>query len=463
MEKYFRLKENNTTVRTEIIAGITTFVTMAYIIFVNPSILKMAGMNAAGALGDAALPYNAFNDPVVGAVMVATCISAAIGTLMMGLYANYPFAQAPGMGLNAYFTFGVVLGMGYTWQQALAAVFISGLVFILITVTRLREIIVNSIPMSLKYAVSGGIGFFIALIGLKNAGIIVSNPDTLLAFGNLTAPNTLLAIFGLFLTAILMSRNIKGSMLISILVTTLVGIITKVVAIPEGFTLVSAPPSLSHTFMKMDFNGLLKLGEGGGFAAAISGVLAVVLSFAFVDMFDTIGTLVGTATKAGMLDKEGKLPRANKALLADAVATSAGAMLGTSTVTTYVESAAGVMEGGRTGFTSVITAGLFILALFFAPLVGLVPSEATAPALIIVGVLMMSGLKEINYNDFSEAFPAFLTVAMMPYTFSIANGIASGMIAYPIVKLATGKSEEVHPVVYILAFLFILRFATMAG
>ncbi|MDD2482149.1 MAG: NCS2 family permease [Lutispora sp.] len=463
MEKYFKLKENNTTVKTEVIAGITTFVTMAYIIFVNPSILRMAGMNAAGALGDGALPFNAFNDPVVGSVMAATCISAAIGTLIMGLYANYPFAQAPGMGLNAFFAFSVVLGMSYTWQQALAAVFISGLVFILITLTKIREMIIDSIPMSLKHAVSGGIGLFIALIGLKNAGIIVANPATLVGFGDLTAPATLLAIFGLMLTAILMSRNIKGSMLLGILATTLVGIFTGVVAIPEGFSLVSAPPSLSHTFMKMDFAGLLKVGEGATLATAITGILTVILSFSFVDMFDTIGTLVGTASKANMMDKDGKLPRVNKALMADAIATSAGAMLGTSTVTTYVESAAGVLEGGRTGLTSVVTSALFILALFFAPLVGLVPAEATAPALIIVGVLMMGALKEINFNDFTVAFPAFLTVVMMPFTYSIANGIASGMIAYPIVKVATGKHKEVHPVVYILAALFILRFATMAG
>lgn len=463
LEKYFRLKENNTTVKTEIIAGITTFVTMAYIIFVNPSILKMAGMNLEGALGDAAIPFNAFNDPVVGSVMAATCISAAIGTLIMGLYANYPFAQAPGMGLNAFFAFSVVLGMSYTWQQALAAVFISGLVFILITLTKIREMIIDSIPMSLKHAVSGGIGLFIALIGFKNAGIIIANPSTLVGFGDLMAPNTLLAIFGLFLTAILMSRNIKGSMLMGIFATTLVGIFTGVVAIPEGFSLVSAPPSISHTFMKMDFAGLLKIGEGATLATAITSILTVILSFTFVDMFDTIGTLVGTASKANMMDKNGKLPRVNKALLADAVATSAGAMLGTSTVTTYVESAAGVLEGGRTGLTSVVTAALFILALFFAPLVGLVPSEATAPALIIVGVLMMSALKEIDFNDFSDAFPAFLTIVMMPFSYSIANGIAAGMIAYPIIKIATGKHKDVHPVVYILALLFILRFATMAG
>lgn len=463
LEKYFKLKENNTTVKTEIVAGVTTFVTMAYIIFVNPSILRMAGMNTANALGDAALPYNAFNDPVVGSVMAATCISAAIGTLIMGLYANYPFALASGIGLSSFLTFSVVMGMNYTWQQGVAAVFISGMVFILITLTGIREMIVDSIPMFLKHAVSGGIGLFIALIGLKNAGIIVPDPDTLVNFGDLTAPNTILAVFGVMLIAVLMSRNIKGSILLGILATTLVGIITGVVSIPEGFRLISIPPGIGYTFMKMDFTGLLRLGEGATLAGAIGSILSVVLSFTFVDMFDTIGTLVGTASKAGMIDKEGKLPRIKKALLADSLATTAGAILGTSTVTTYVESASGVMEGGRTGLTSVVTALLFLLALFFTPVVGLVPAEATAPALIIVGVLMMGALKEIDFSDFTDAFPAFLTVVMMPFTYSVANGIACGLIAYPVVKLAVGRHKDVHPIVYILAVLFMIRFATMAG
>ncbi|MCX7748763.1 MAG: NCS2 family permease [Clostridia bacterium] len=462
LQKFFKLKENNTTVRTEVIAGITTFITMAYIIFVNPDILKMAGMNASGALGDKAAQFNAFNDPVVGAVLVATCLSAAIGTLIMGLYANYPFAQAPGMGLNAFFTFTVVLGMGYTWQQALTAVFISGIIFIIITITRLRESIVKAIPMTLKYAVSGGIGLFIALIGFKNAGIVAGNPSTIIAFGNLTSPKTLLAIFGLIITGLLVAKNVKGSMLIGIFITTVAGIVTDIISIPKGFTVVSAPPSISPTFWQFDFSGLLKLGDNANLFSTLVTIAAIVLSFTLVDLFDTIGTLIGTGSKAGMLDKEGKLPRINKALLSDSIATTTGAVLGTSTVVTYVESASGVMEGGRTGLTSVVTSILFLLALFFAPVAGLVPSEATAPALIIVGVFMMGALRHINFDDFTEALPAFLTVVMMPFTFSIANGIASGLIVYPIVKIATGKGKTVHPLVYILAVLFILRFIAMA-
>ena len=462
LEKFFKLKENNTTIKTEIIAGFTTFITMAYIIFVNPDVLKMAGMNVANALGDKAAAFTAFNDPIVGAVLVATCLSAALGTLLMGLLANYPFAQAPGMGLNAFFTFTVVLGMGYTWQQALAAVFISGVVFILITITKLREMIVDAIPLTLKHAVSGGIGLFIALIGFKDAGIVGANPDTIISFGNLTRPTTLLAIFGLIVTAVLMARKIKGSMIIGILTTTVVGILTKIVPIPKGFTIVSAPPSIAPTFAKFDFAGLFHVGSNASAFAVITSILAVILSFTLVDLFDTIGTLVGTGNKAGMLDKNGKLPRINRALLCDSIATTAGSILGTSTVVTYVESASGVMEGGRTGLTSVVTSILFILALFFAPVAGLVPSQATAPALIIVGVLMMGALKQINFDDFSEAFPAFLTVVMMPFTFSIANGIASGLIVYPIIKLVSGKGKGIHPLVYILAILFIIRFIALA-
>ncbi|MCX7922201.1 MAG: NCS2 family permease [Clostridia bacterium] len=462
LQNYFKLRENNTTVKTEIIAGFTTFITMAYIIFVNPNILKMAGMNSANALGDEALRYNPINDPVVGAVLVATCLSAALGTLIMGLYANYPFAQAPGMGLNAFFTFTVVLGMGYSWRQALAAVFISGIVFILITITKLREMIVDAIPMSLKHAVSGGIGLFIALIGFKNAGIVAPNPATIISFGDLTKPTTLLAIFGLIVTGLLMARRLKGAIIIGILVTTVAGIIFKIVPIPEGFTLIKPPPSLGPTFMQFDFNGLLQFERNTNLLAALSTMFAVVLSFTLVDLFDTIGTLVGTGNKAGMLDKQGKLPRINKALISDSVATTAGAMLGTSTVVTYVESASGVMEGGRTGLTSVVTSALFLLALFFSPVAGLVPPEATAPALIIVGVLMMGALRQINFEDFSDALPAFLTVVMMPYSFSIANGIAAGLIVYPIIKIAAGKGKGIHPLVYILAALFILRFVTLA-
>lgn len=443
-DRLWKLEEHRTNVKTEVLAGITTFITMAYIMFVNPIILKETGMDA-------------------GAVFVATCISSAIGTLMMALYANYPFAQAPGMGLNAFFTYTVVLTMGYTWREALAAVFISGITFILITATGLREMIVDSIPMSLKYAVSGGIGLFIAFIGLKNAGIIVANKDTYVGFGNLTQTGTLLAIIGLFITAILMSRNVKGSILIGILITTVIGIFMGVTKIPADFSLVKMPPSLAPSFMKLDLKGLLGIGKNIGIVSLITSVLYVVLSFTLVEMFDTIGTFIGTGSKAGMLDENGKMPNMKKGLLSDALATTVGAIIGTSTVTTYVESAAGIAEGGRTGLTAFTTAILFILALMFSPIALLIPTQATAPALIIVGVLMMGSIKNINFEDFTEAMPAFLAIAAMPFTFSIANGIAAGLIAYPVVKIAAGKAKEIHPIVYVLAILFILRFATLAG
>lgn len=463
LEKLFRLKENNTTLRTEVIAGFTTFITMAYIIFVNPNILRMAGMNSAGALGDDALAYNAFNDPVVGAVMVATVLSSALATLIMGLYANYPFALAPGMGLNAFFTFTVVIKMGYSWQSALGAVFVSGIVFIIITITGIREAIVNAIPLSLKNAVSAGIGLFIALIGFSNAGIVVSDPATIIGLGNLTEPHTLLALMGLAITGILMARKVKGAILLGIIITTLLGIPVGIVSIPEGFTPVSLPPSLTPTFMKLDFKELFNLSGGAGILDAVIGFLGVVLAFTYVDLFDTLGTLVGTGAKAGMLDKEGRLPRINKALMADAVGTSAGALLGTSTVTTYIESAAGIMEGGNTGLTSVVVSLLFLASLFLAPVAGLVPAAATAPALIIVGVLMMGAVREIDFSDFSEALPAFMTIVIMPFSYSIANGIAAGLVFYPLVKVISGRAREVHPIIYILAFLFVLRFATLAG
>lgn len=463
LEKLFRLKENNTTLRTEVIAGFTTFITMAYIIFVNPNILRMAGMNSAGALGDDALAYNAFNDPVVGAVMVATVLSSALATLIMGLYANYPFALAPGMGLNAFFTFTVVIKMGYSWQSALGAVFVSGIVFIIITITGIREAIVNAIPLSLKNAVSAGIGLFIALIGFSNAGIVVSDPATIIGLGNLTEPHTLLALMGLAITGILMARKVKGAILLGIIITTFLGIPVGIVSIPEGFTPVSLPPSLAPTFMKLDFKELFNLSGGAGILDAVIGFLGVVLAFTYVDLFDTLGTLVGTGAKAGMLDKEGRLPRINKALMADAVGTSAGALLGTSTVTTYIESAAGIMEGGKTGLTSVVVSLLFLASLFLAPVAGLVPAAATAPALIIVGVLMMGAVREIDFSDFSEALPAFMTIVIMPFSYSIANGIAAGLVFYPLVKVISGRAREVHPIIYILAFLFVLRFATLAG
>ncbi|GAB6086389.1 NCS2 family permease [Alkaliphilus crotonatoxidans] len=437
LDSYFKLSENKTDVKTEIIAGITTFITMAYILFVHPEMLALTGMD--------------FN-----AVFMATCISAAIGTLVMGLYANLPFAQAPGMGLNAFFTFGVVIGMGYSWEQALAAIFISGILFIILTVTGAREAIVEAIPNSLKHAIGGGIGLFIALIGFKNAGIVVSSEATLVELARFQEPAVILAVIGLILTGILMAKGVKGAMLIGIIVTTIIGI-------PMGVTntqLSKFSLDITPTLFKMDFPGLLKIGEAG-VVGALASVATVVISFSLVDMFDTIGTLIGTGQKAGMLDEKGKLPNMDKALLADAIATTAGAMLGTSTVTTFVESAAGVSEGGKTGLTSVTTGILFILAIFAAPLALVVPSAATAPALIIVGVLMMGAVTKINFDDFTEAMPAFFTIAMMPFTYSIANGIAFGIIFYCLTKTFTGKLKEVHPTLFILSILFVLRFTIL--
>lgn len=445
LEKIFKLREHGTTVRTEIMAGLTTFMTMAYIIIVNPQILGDAGMPA-------------------GAVMVATCLAAALGTFLMGFLANYPFALAPGMGLNAFFTYTVVLTMGLSWQAALAAVFISGIIFLLLTLSKAREAIVNSIPLSLKYAVSVGIGLFIALIGLKNAGIIVHNPGTgtiglvtpeyfideslraLLPFGT-TPTSILLAVFGLIFTSALVVKNVKGSLLWGILVTTIVGIPLGVVNLGENFTLVSMPPSLSETFMAMNFAEVLSFG-----------LIPIIFSFTFVDLFDTVGTLVGVSSKAGMLDEKGNLPKANKALLADSLATIAGAALGTSTTTTYVESASGVAQGGRTGLTAVTTAVLFLLALFFSPLVGIIPSAATAPILIIVGIFMMEPVTKIDFSNYLEGIPAFFAIVMMPFAYSIAEGIVFGVIAYTVLRLLTGRAKEVSLVMWILTLLFVIRF-----
>ncbi|MBS4536658.1 NCS2 family permease [Clostridium sp. D2Q-14] len=457
LDSYFKLNENGTDAKTEIMAGITTFVTMAYIIFVNPSILKLAGMNEAGAIGDAAAGIG-FEDPIVGGIFVATCIAGAIGTLIMGLYANLPFALAPGMGLNAFFTYGVVLGLGYTWQEALAAVFISGILFIILTITGLREAIVDALPDSLKRAIGGGIGLFISLVGLKQGHIIVGNPDTLIQFGSFTDAATIVTVIGLVIIGILMTRQVKGAILIGIILTTIISIPMGITTIPTDLTW--SIPSLTPTLGKLDFVGLLNLGEVG-LIGAIMSVITVVISFSLVDMFDTIGTLVGTGAKAGFIDEDGRLKNMDKALFADSIATSIGAVLGTSTTTTYVESASGVSEGGRTGLTAVTTGVLFILALFLAPIVGIVPAEATAPALIIVGVLMMTSVKHIDFEDFSEALPAFLTMAIMPFSYSIANGIAAGLIFYPITKLTMGKGKDVHPAIYILAILFILRFTIL--
>jgi len=456
LESYFHLKENNSDVKTEILAGITTFVTMAYIIFVNPNILKIAGMNSANAVGDAAAQFSVGSDPIVSAVFVATCLAAAVGTLIMGLYANLPFAQAPGMGLNAFFTYTVCLTLGFTWHQALSCVFMSGVLFIIITVTSIREKIVDAIPQNLKYAISGGIGLYIALIGLKSGGVIVANQATLVGFGNFANPGTLLTIIGIIITAILMARGIKGSILIGIISTTIIGIPLKITSL-ENLHVFSAPPSIAPTFAAFDFAGLLSKG-GTSVGGAFLSVIMVVITICLVDLFDTIGTLVGTATKAGMVDENGKVLRMKKALICDAVATTAGSVLGTSTISTYIESTSGVSEGGRTGLTSTVVGILFILSLFFSGLVGIVPGQATAPALVIVGVLMMSAIVNINFSDFTEAVPAFFAISLMAFSYSIANGIAAAMIFYPITKIATGRQKEIHPIVYILAVLFILRY-----
>ncbi|MCM0650546.1 NCS2 family permease [Clostridium swellfunianum] len=456
LESIFKLSENKTNVKTEILAGITTFITVAYIIFVNPNILKFAGMNAQGIKGDGAAAFSALNDPVVASVFAATCLSAAIGSLIMAFYANLPFVLAPGMGLNAFFTFSVCINLGYSWQQALAAVFISGIVFVIITVTSIREKIVSALPHNLKLAISGGIGLFISLIGLKSGGIIVSNPETLVSFGRFTTPKVLLTVIGITITAILMSRKVKGSMLIGIVLTTLIGIPFGVTNV-SGVKILSAPPSVLPTLLHMDFKGLLGFG-GSGIIGAVSSVFMVIITFSLVDLFDTIGALVGTAQKANMLEPDGKVKNMNQAMLADALATVFGAMLGTSTLVTTVESTAGIAEGGRTGLTSFTVSILFILSLFFGGIVGIVPAEATAPALVLVGVLMLGAVKEIDFDDFTEALPAFFTMAVMPFSYSIANGVAVGIIFYPIVKVATGKYKEVHPIIYVLSALFIFRF-----
>jgi AGZA family xanthine/uracil permease-like MFS transporter len=444
-EQLFKLRENHTNVKTEILAGLTTFMTMAYIIIVNPLILSDAGMPA-------------------GAVMVATCLAAALGTFLMGFMANYPFALAPGMGLNAFFTYVVVLDMGLSWQAALAAVFISGLIFLALTVTKVREAIVNSIPLSLKYAVSVGIGLFIALIGFKNAGIIVHNPATgtlglvnpsyfvdeslqqLLPFGT-TPQSILLAVFGLIITGVMVAKRVKGALLWGILITTIAGIPFGVTKIGEGFSPVSMPPSLGETFLAMDFRAVFDYG-----------LIPIIFAFTFVDLFDTIGTLVGVASKANLLDEKGRLPKANKALLADSLATIAGAAMGTSTTTTYVESASGVAEGGRTGLTAVTTGVLFLIALFFSPLVGIIPSAATAPVLIIVGIFMMEPVVKIDFSDYLEAIPAFFAITMMPLAFSIAEGIVFGVLAYTALRFFTGRFKDISLTMWVLTILFIIRF-----
>ncbi|MEG2538343.1 MAG: NCS2 family permease [Clostridium sp.] len=458
LDKFFKLKENGTDVKTEILAGLTTFLTMAYILFVNPSVLREAGMNLAGAVGADAVAFTTLNDPVVASVYMATCISAAAGSILMGLLANLPFALASGMGLNAFFTYTVVLGMGHTWQEGLAAVFISGIVFFIICVTPLLDIMVKALPKNLKLAITGGIGLFIALLGLKNGGIVISNQSTYVAFGDVTDPAVLITVIGIVITAALMALNVKASMLLGIIATTLIGI-------PMGQTHVtsevfSMPPGMSETFMKMDFAGLLGSGDKG-IGVAILSVVMVVITITLVDLFDSIGTLVGTATKAGLVNKDGTVKNMNKAMMAASFGIIIGSVCGTSTINTYVESSSGVAQGGRTGLTAVTVGCLFIASMFLIGIVGMVPSQATAPALIIVGVLMLSAVSEIDFSDFTEAVPVFFIIAMMPFTFSIANGISIGLIMLPVMKVITGRAKEVHPIVYVLAALFILRFIVL--
>ena len=452
LEKIFHLKENKTDVKTEVIAGITTFMTMAYILAVNPSVLSACGMDS-------------------GAVFTATALAALIATLLMAAFSNYPFVLAPGMGLNAYFSYTVVLQMGYSWQTALAAVFIEGIVFILLSLTNVREAIFNAIPMNLKHAVSVGIGLFIAFIGLQNAHIVVDSATLVGVYSfkssvenglfNSEGITVVLALVGIMVTGILVVKGVKGNILWGILITWGLGILCQLLGIyqvnPEigmysllpDFSNGISVPSLAPTLMQMDFSGILSLD-----------FFVVMFAFLFVDLFDTLGTLIGVASKADMLDKDGKLPRIRGALLSDAIGTSVGAMLGTSTTTTFVESASGVAEGGRTGLTAVVAAILFGLSLFLSPIFLAIPSFATAPALVVVGFLMLTSITKINFDDFTEAIPAYVAIIAMPFMYSISEGIAMGVISYVVINVVTGKMKEkkISPLMYVLAVLFIGKY-----
>lgn len=426
LEKYFKLTALGTNVRQEVVAGITTFLTMAYIIFVNPAILSEAGMD-------------------YGAVFVATCLAAAIGCFIMGFYANYPIALAPGMGLNAFFTYTVVLTEGYSWQSALGAVFFSGLIFVALSLFKVREWIINSIPGPLKIGIAAGIGMFLALVGLKNGGVIVENPATMVGLGDVTSLPFLLAVLGFFLIIGMAARGMRAAVMVGILIITALGIAFGDV---QYSGLVSAPPSILPTFMQLDIAGAFNIS-----------MLSVIFAFLFVDLFDTSGTLIAVAQRGKMLDEQGRLPRLGRALLADSTASIAGSVLGTSTTTSYVESTAGVAVGGRSGLTAVVTGLLFIAALLFSPLAGMVPPYATAGALVYVAVLMMGQLYHLQWDDITEAVPAVVVLVMMPFTFSIANGIAFGFISFVAVKVLAGRHSEVSPVVWILSLLFVGKFA----
>lgn len=453
LERFFKLKDNNTTVRTEVIAGLTTFMTMAYILAINPNILGDAGMNP-------------------NAVMIATALASFVGTLLMALLANYPFALAPGMGLNAYFAYSVVIGMGYSWEIALFAVFVEGVIFIVLSLTNVREAIFNAIPATLKAAVSVGIGLFIAFIGLQDAKLIVANSSTLVSYQTFKGENfhsigigAILALIGILITAVLLAKNVKGGILIGILATWVLGIICELIGIyvpnPDAGMYSTIPAGIisldfssfgetfGAVFTKVDFSSV-RIGD----------FIVIMFSFLFVDLFDTLGTLIGVSSKADMLDKDGKLPRIKPALLSDAIATCVGAVFGTSTTTTYVESASGVTAGGRTGLTSLVTGGLFLLSVIFSPLFLSIPSFAIAPALVIVGFYMMGSVAKIDFTDMSDAIPAFLCIIAMPLAYSISEGIAVGVISWTLINLITGKAKEkkISILMYILTVLFIAKY-----
>ncbi|WP_096186997.1 NCS2 family permease [Evansella halocellulosilytica] len=433
MDRFFKFNELNTNYRQEFLGGLTTFLAMAYILFVNPNVLEPTGMDT-------------------GAIYVATALAAAIGTIMMGLIARYPIALAPGMGLNAFFTYSVVLGMGIPWETALLGVFLSGIIFIIITVVGLREKIINAIPQELKYAAAAGIGLFIAFIGLQSAEIVVLSEATLVQVGDLSNGPTLLAIFGVVITVILMAVGLRGGIFYGMMITALVGVIFKVIPTPDS--IVGSIPSLAPTFGA----AFTPFGEMALSEIFTYQLIIVILTFLFVDFFDTAGTLYAVANQAGFV-KNNKLPRAQRALLADSSATSIGAILGTSTTTAYIESSSGIAAGARTGFASIVTGLLFLLALFFSPLLVVVTEQVTAPALIIVGILMAASLSNIDFKKFEIAVPAFLTIIAMPLTYSIATGIALGFIMYPITMICKGRAKEVHPIMYVLFFVFIFYFA----
>ena len=452
MEKFFHLKENHTDAKTEVMAGITTFMTMAYILAVNPNILSAAGMDAK-------------------AVLIATSLAAFVGTMLMAFLANYPFALAPGMGLNAYFAYTVVLSMGYSWQMALLAVFVEGIVFIVLSLTSVREAIFNAIPLTLKSAVSVGIGLFVAFVGLQNAKLIVNSDSTLLTYQHFKGETfhsvgigALLTLIGVLLIAVMLIKNVKGAILYGIILTWVLGIICELTGIYVPDAEAGMYSVIPTAFVSFDFSSL-----GNTFGQVfnldftnfnIGNFIVVMFAFLFVDLFDTLGTLIGVASKADMLDEEGKLPRIKGALLADAIATSAGAVLGTSTTTTYVESASGVTEGGRTGLTAATTAVLFLLASIFSPLFLTIPSFATAPALIVVGFYMMGAVDKINFDDMTDAIPAFLTILVMPLAYSISEGIAIGVVSWTLINLLSGKAKEkkITPLMYVLTVLFILKY-----